>query len=186
VSYDATERFHSYIIATQISGDDDASGDATRIQAEATDEGVRRTDRVLMIRPDGRMTKDLARRRGDWEARIRAARAETVTIVAPGWQQPAGALWPINALTHVRVPAIGVDGDMLITQTDFSLSDQGELTTLRLVRPDAFTPEPVEAVVKPTGGSDWKLTKESARAKERLDLVNASVSALRSAIARRI
>jgi prophage tail gpP-like protein len=186
VSYDATERFRTYVVATQISGDDDASGDATRIQAEATDEGVRRTDRVLMIRPEGRMPKDLARRRGDWEARIRAARAETVTVTVPGWQQPAGTLWPINALTHVRVPAIGVDGDMLITQTDYVLSDQGELTTLRLVRPDAFTPEPVEAKVKPSGrGKDWKLTKDSSRVQERLDL-GVAAAALRDAIQRRL
>jgi prophage tail gpP-like protein len=77
---------------------------------------------------------------------------------------------------------------MLITQTDFSLSDQGELTTLRLVRPDAFTPEPVEAVVKATGrGENWKLTQHSARQQERIRInVTSGVLAIKDAINRRI
>jgi prophage tail gpP-like protein len=36
---------------------------------------------------------------------------------------------------------------MLISQVEHSLGDGGELTSLRLVRPDAFTPEPT-AIVK--------------------------------------
>lgn len=156
VSYDGSERFRRYVIATSTSGTDESSGNATRIQAEAIDEGVRRPDRVLLIRPDkGHSLKD-ARARGDWEARIRAAKAETVTVVVLGWKQPNGALWPVNALTRVRAPnLIGVDGDLLISQVEHSIGDDGQITQLRLVRPDAFTPEPVVAKVKSSGGT-WK------------------------------
>lgn len=154
VEYDGTDRFHRYVVATQTPGTDNASGGATRIRAEARDQDVRRTERVLMIRPDSGITADYARRRGDWEARIRAARAETVSVTVQGWRQPNGALWPVNALAQVRANAIGVDGDMLISQVDYSLSDSGEVTTIRLVRPDAFTPEP-KAVVKKKGGDAW-------------------------------
>lgn len=158
IEYDGTERYRRYVVATQVAGTDNASGDATRITAEATDEGVRRTDRVLMIRPDIGITKDSARRRGDWEARIRAARAETVSISVHGWKQPNGQLWPVNALALVKAPQVGVEGDMLIAQADYTISDGGELTQLRLVRPDAFTPEPAAVVRSASGtGKDfWK------------------------------
>jgi len=157
VEYDGSDRYHRYQIATQAAGTDEAAGDATRILAEATDQGVRRTDRVLLIRPDKGYSVADARRRADWEARIRAARAETVTITVLGWKQPSGAIWPLNTLTRVRAPRlIGVDGDMLISQAEHTISESGKVTQLRLVRPDAFTPEP-KATVKPaTGAGGWK------------------------------
>src|SRR5262245_2031551 len=43
VEYDASERYHRYLVAAQVPATDQASGEATRIQAEATDEGVTRT-----------------------------------------------------------------------------------------------------------------------------------------------
>lgn len=154
VEYDASDRFSRYVVATQTGGTDAASGGATRILASASDAGIRRTDRVLLIRPESGVTADYARKRADWEARVRAAKAESVTIVVVGWLQPGGGLWPVNALCRVATPSIGVDGDMLISQVEFSISDTGgETTQIRLVRPDAFTPEP-KAVVK--GSALWK------------------------------
>jgi prophage tail gpP-like protein len=156
VEYDGTDRFRRYLISSQVPGTDEASGEATRIQAEATDEGVRRPGRVLLIRPDkGYSTAD-ARRRADWEARNRAARAETVTIGVQGWTQPNGQLWPLNALSRVRAPRlIGVDGDMLISQVEYSIGDNGgQITQMHLVRPDAFEPEP-QAVVSGSKEALW-------------------------------
>jgi prophage tail gpP-like protein len=157
VDYDGTSRFCRYIVATQTAGTDEASGGATRIRAEATDEGVRRSERVLLIRPETGITRDYARTRADWEARVRAAKAETVSVTVLGWKQPiSGDLWPVNALTTVRAPSIGVDGELLISQVDYSLDDQGgEIAQLRLVRPDAFDPEP-KAVVRNSSGARWK------------------------------
>ena len=100
-----------------------------------------------------------ARKRGDWEARTRAARAETVTITVQGWRQPnGGPIWPVNAISRVRAPRlIGVSGDLLISQVEHSISEEGKITQIRLVRPDAFTPEPKRAIVKSAGaGGAWK------------------------------
>jgi len=159
VEYDASDRFRRYLISSQIPGTDESSGEATRIQTEATDAGVRRTDRVILIRPDkGYNTAD-SRRRADWEARIRAARAEKVTVDVLGWTQPSGALWPLNARTRVTAPRlIGVDGDLLISQVEHSIGDAGQVTQLSLVRPDAFAPEPTATVKDPTtpSGGAWK------------------------------
>jgi prophage tail gpP-like protein len=155
VEYDSTDRFHHYLISSQIPGTDEASGEATRIQAEAFDEGVARTERVLLIRPDKGYSIPDSRKRADWEARIRAARAEKVTVTVQGWRQPDGKLWPINALARVKASRmVGVDGDMLISQVEHAVGGDGKVTTLNLVRPDAFTPEPT-ATVHQSGGA-WK------------------------------
>jgi prophage tail gpP-like protein len=155
LEYDGTERFRRYVIVSQPAGTDGSSAEALRVRAEAIDEGVRRADRVLLIRAETGYSVADARRRVDWEARIRAARSETATISVRGWTQPSGALWPLNAITRVQAPTLlGVDGDMLISQVEHSLDEGGEVTQLRLVRPDAFAPEP-QAKVRSSGGA-WK------------------------------
>lgn len=157
-SNDGTERFRRYVLSTQVAATDEAAGNATRVRAEAFDEGVRRTERVLLIRPDRGQSVAAARRRADWEARIRAARAGMITITVLGWKQPSGELWPVNATTRVRASRLlGVDGDMVISQADYSIGNGGEMTQLRLVRPDAFTPQPVKATVGSSGlWAEWK------------------------------
>lgn len=154
VEHDSADRYHRYRITTQVAGTDEAAGEATRIQAEATDPAVR-ASRVLLIRPDRGYSLTDARRRADWEARIRAARAATATITVLGWKQSNGVLWPLNALTRVKCPRlIGIDGEALISQVDHTISESGQVTQLRLVRPDAFTPEP-QATVKTTSRGGW-------------------------------
>lgn len=150
------ERFYRYRLTSTPPGTDEVNGEALQVQAEAIDVGVRRRNRVLLIRPDKGMDTATARSRADWEARMRAAKASTVTIAVVGWTQPNGALWTINEITRVRAPRlIGIDGDMLISQVEFSVGDDGKVTQLQLVRPDAFTPEP-QNVAKVGGESGWK------------------------------
>lgn len=153
VEYNAEERYRHYLISTQVPGTDEASGSATNVEAQATDVDVRRASRVLLIRPDkGYSTAD-ARRRADWEARNRAANATKVSITVLGWRQPNQTLWTPNALTRVKAPRlIGVDGDMLISQVEYSYGAGGQLTKMNLVRPDAFTPEPQARV---SGQGAW-------------------------------
>lgn len=151
---DATNRFFRYLLSCQMPGTDEESGEATQIQAEATDSDVRRTNRITLVRPDKGYDTAGARARADWEARIRAARADAVTVTVQGWRQPNGALWPVNALTRVQAPrSIGVDGEMLISQVEYTLDSGGRTAQLKLVRPDAFTPEPT-AQVSGQGGWD--------------------------------
>lgn len=155
VEYNSKERFSSYLISSQPPGSDDAYGESLRVQAQATDADVLRTNRVLVVRPDKGMDAATARRRADWEARIRAAKSATISVTVQGWRMPDGKLWPINAITHVSAPRmIGVEGDMLISQVEYSTGEQGTLTTISLVRPDALTPEPQTAIV--AGEGAWK------------------------------
>lgn len=152
--WDSDDRFSRYIISSQTNGTDYITGKAiTGIHSEASDPGVQRKNRVFYIRPDHGMDAKLAKQRADWEARVRAAKAETVTIIVQGWKQPNGERWPLNKIVTVKAPtSLGVEGDMLIGETQFSVGSGGHETQLHLVRPDAFMPEP-KAEVKTSGGA---------------------------------
>lgn len=150
--FDASSRFRRYVILGQHAGDEKWTGEPlTSIKGEATDSGVRRTTRVLVVRPEGNVTIAQAKMRAQWEATVRAARADAVSVTVQGWTQADGSIWPINALVHVESARIGVSGDLLISQAEYSAGESGTTTRLTLRRPDAFKPEPV---VKPTG--TWK------------------------------
>jgi prophage tail gpP-like protein len=145
MDYDADERFARYEVLSQTAGTDATSGEATRIAASVTDTEVKRTERVHYIRPEKGLTAESALQLATWDMRVRRARALGVTIVVRGWRQDDdGDLWPVNGLAPVHCPAIGVVGDLLISNAEHSLDDTGgEVTQLRLVPPSSFDPEPV-------------------------------------------
>lgn len=147
---DASQVYSQYIALGQRKGTDEDNGaSVARAKGRAEDPGVLRTDRILLLRPEGSVTTEQANKRAQWEATVRAAQAETVSVTVQGWTQANGALWPINARVNVRSPFLGVEGEMLITQATYSLDDRtGTTTHLELKRPDAFTPEPVISKVK--------------------------------------
>jgi prophage tail gpP-like protein len=152
VDYDASSRFRRYVVMGQHQGTDELSGaSAAAVKGEARDPGVRRGARVLLVRAESGVTQEYAKRRAEWDAKVRAARADAVTVTVQGWQQGDGSLWPVNALVPVRSPYLGIDGDLLITQVTYGIGDGGTIAELSLKRRDAFLPEPVV----PTSGS-WK------------------------------
>ncbi len=161
VEYDSTERFHRYVLSSQPPGTDDAYGEATRVQAQISDTSFGR-NRVLLIRPEKGLNTAAARRRIEWEARIRVAKAATATVTVQGWRQPSGSLWPVNAIVPVDSPRLRLRNYMLISQVDFTVGNDGKKTQLRLVRPDAFTPEPQD---NPSVGaaSGWPELKNGAK-----------------------
>lgn len=141
---DCTGRFRSYRVLGQSQGSDTTNGSAAAsVKGSATDSEVRRSERVLLVRPEGAVTAAQAKRRAEWEAIVRAGRAGTASVTVIGWTQGDGKLWPVNSIVRVRAPALEVDSDMLITEASYSLDDGGTKTTLSLKRPDAFIPEPV-------------------------------------------
>lgn len=144
-SIDASHRFRRYLVSGQHPGSEEFFGEAAAaVQAEARDENVRRSARVLMVRAEGNATPEYAQQRANWEAAVRAARAGTVRIEVQGWTQGDGSLWPVNARVQLRSPFLGIDGEMLITEATYRLSEaSGTQTELTLMRPDAFLPEPV-------------------------------------------
>lgn len=152
ITYNAAERFASYVVLGQRPGDNNTKASGLRVRGQATDADVRRPDRVHVIRPQRAVTRADARRLADWTARNRAATAEEVSVVVQGWEQRQGGVWPLNALTATRIESLGIDGDLLIAGAAHTLSNSGEITTLTLVRPDAYEPSPSAVVAS----AEWK------------------------------
>lgn len=142
ISPDASNRYSRYVVLSQVAGTDTASGGATRIRAEATDEGVRRADRVLVIQPESGQSIAYARQLATWEAQMRQAASYAIECTVKGWRQSDGELWPLNALIHIKSNTLRVDTEMLISQVVHTVGHEGEISGLSLVRPDAFTPAP--------------------------------------------
>jgi prophage tail gpP-like protein len=152
--YDSSNRFATYLVLGQQAGWENLNGEsASSVKASATDQNVRRTARTLVVRPDGNTTVEHAKKRAQWEATVRAARADSISVTVQGWTQGDGSLWPINALVTMRSPLLGIDGQLLITQATYSIDDGGTTTQLTLRRPDAYTPEPV---VTTDATNQWK------------------------------
>lgn len=163
-AFDHEQRFHRYVVAGQHAGDDDFYGAAASgVEASAYDNSVRRA-RILVVRPEGIVTTEGAKKRAEWEASVRAARAGAVDVTVQGWTQGDGSLWPFNALVRLRSPLLGIDGDMLICQVTYELDDQGGTRTrLSLKRPNAYQPEPVpekDAEAAGVGADPWGVADE--------------------------
>jgi prophage tail gpP-like protein len=92
-----------------------------------------------------------ARKRAQWEATVRAARAVSVSVTVQGWRQADGTLWPVNGLVQVDLPWLRISGEMLITELTYSLDESGTQTQMTLRRADAYTPEPE----KPAEEDPW-------------------------------
>lgn len=143
--FSATGKYRVYKVTGQKAGTDEDFGlEASSVLGDAVDSSVRRGARVLLVRAESTVTRAQARTRAQWEAAVRAARADQVQVTVSGWTQGNGEPWPVNALVRVKSDRLGVDGHMLITGTTFSLdSSSGTTTQMELRRPDAFTPQPV-------------------------------------------
>ena len=141
--FDASGKFRTYKVTTQQPGTDELYGStASSVIATAQDLTVRRAARELLVRGEAAMPQQLAEKRARWEAKVRAARAATVSVTVAGWTQADGKLWPVNALVPLDCKSLGIKARLLITQVAYSLDERGKTTQLSLKRPDAFLPEP--------------------------------------------
>ena len=152
----ADSRFREYLVLGQHHGRDEQHGAAAaHVKGTASDTGVKRTWRKLLVRPEHSVNQAQANTRAQWEATTRAARSAVVTVTVQGWTQGNGQPWPINTKVDVDLPKLRVQGEMLITSTVFSLNDtEGTTATLTLKGADGFKPQPV--ISKATGDGIWK------------------------------
>ncbi len=158
--YSIAGRFGEYRVLGQMKGNNDVHGPVTWVRASAYDKGVR-AERLLVVRSEGGMSKQAAEDRVQWEATVRATRANQLSGVrVRGWTQGDGTLWPLNALVHVKAPKLRADGWYLISQVTFVLDGGGSYTEFELKEPGAFTPEPI---IK-KGDKHWLLLKNGVKA----------------------
>jgi len=113
--FNSPGRFATYVVRGQHSGADDFFGEqSAKVKATATDSNVTRSNRKLLLRPEGNVTVEHAKKRAEWEATTRAARANAVNVTVQGWHVAEGQLWPVNALVKVEAPSLRVSGELLI------------------------------------------------------------------------
>jgi prophage tail gpP-like protein len=147
-SLDFSNVFSEYIAKGQRSGNDEVFGAAaTEVSASVTDARVGRR-RVKVIKESGQLTPAIARDRVVWERANAVAKALAVEYTIQGWRQSSGQLWRHNMIVRVVDPLIGFDRDMLISEINYELSDQGTTAKISVAPPEAFLPEPNDAYEK--------------------------------------
>lgn len=142
-SHDARDRFSKYLLKGQSAGDDEVNGEAAAApSATVTDPAITRHRPLLVVAEDQATLASLAARAG-WEASVRAARGEMVDLTVQGWRDPLGEIWRADLIVPVSAPWVDVEGDMLIADVTFGLSEGlGSTTTLTCAPPAAYRPEP--------------------------------------------
>lgn len=137
------DRFSDYYVFGQQPGGDTISPTAaSKPQGFARDLGVKRA-RPLIVIAEGAVSEDIAKKRAEWEASVRSARSSSVICQVKGWADADDNLWEENSIVRCKMPDHGIDGDMLIKEVNYSLSeDQGRRTKLTLIRPDAYKLQP--------------------------------------------
>lgn len=112
--------------------------------ASVEDKNVSR-HRPHIFQPSGRMDERQIQQRVEWEATIRAARSQSITVRVAGWRQGMneGELWDVNQLVEVKIPQRGIESTMLIKSLTLSHDgSQGTTTSLQLVHPDSYARQP--------------------------------------------
>jgi prophage tail gpP-like protein len=159
-SHDVSERFSEYRIKGQARGDDDANGRAVaHAKGSASDPGVTRM-RPLLVVADGNIDSAAAKRRAEWEASVRAARAQSIVVTRAGWRESgdgrSGALWAKARRVRIDAEAVFVQGEMLVANVAFMIANEtGRTVALTCANPKAYAPEPVpeEAKASRIGGA---------------------------------
>ncbi|AZQ10168.1 phage baseplate assembly protein [Shewanella khirikhana] len=125
------------------------------IKADVTDTEIGRY-RPLIIVNEEITTAEGAAKRGQWERQRSIGKSNTVEYTVTGWRIPqTGNLWDINTLVPVSDEIMGIEEDMLIASLMFSEGDDGRLTVISVVRPDAMDiPAQVVSNTK-LGGGQW-------------------------------
>lgn len=145
-SFDYTNRFSEYKVFGQSSGSSDWGGNIN-IQAKAEDPNVNRF-RPLIIQAEGKMNRSRAQQRSNWEANVRAARSQMVTLTVQDFVQGNGDLWDINQLVSVFAPVLYINPatELLITSTEYIINASGSFTRISLKRADAYQAIPPKKV----------------------------------------
>jgi len=142
-SHDVTGRFSSYIVKGQSAGDDELNGKpAAAAKGDASDPAVKR-HRPLVIVAEDQVDGAAAKRRAEWEATVRAARAQEAQVIVLGWRRGDGALWEPGQRVELDAPAALMTAELLVAGVGFRLGESGRSAELRLVRPEAYSQLPV-------------------------------------------
>lgn len=134
---DSKDRFSTYIVEGQSDGSNNTKHS---FRGTGYDPAVKRL-RTTIIMAETKADQAYANRRAMWEARVKAANAQTVECTVQGWHTNSNELWAVNRLVRVVSSTLRIDDDLLITDITFNKSDSGTTTDLVLKRKDVYLTE---------------------------------------------
>lgn len=148
-THDVSQRFSTYIVKGQASGDDHANGKTVaQPTGRATDPAVKRYRPLIVVAEEQSTTANSAVR-ARWEASTRAGRGQSAVIVVPGWRDDAGRLFAAGSTVSVTSARLFIDGMMLVQAVTFVLDERGTVAELVVTPPSAWSqlaiPEKAEA-----------------------------------------
>lgn len=140
-NFSQKDRFSSYKIKAQNGFDENGTGGFQTI-GRATDPNIPRY-RPLVISAENAMTNSEAKKRAEYEAITRAARAVKVSVTVPGFRQRDNSFWKENQIIKTNAPSIGVvNEELLISDITYACDENGSTTAFGLKRKDAFIAVP--------------------------------------------
>ena len=150
VVYGMDQRFQLYIAYKWSS---DAFSDNTTVEqgGKAPDPGVPRFRLRLILSEQFFKGQSIAQARAQWEANRRAARGSAITVTCDNWRDSAGALWALNHLAPVDMPALKCRQDSWVIGSIVFIRDElGQHAQVTLMAPGAFMPEPIGDITRPS------------------------------------
>jgi prophage tail gpP-like protein len=146
------DRFSSYTMKTQASGDDDFNGASSaqiKRTIEDTQVGLHRPTILMAENEDsGRELKE----RVTWERNTRAGKARRLTYRVQGWRDNADKLWAPNVIAKVKDDRYDIDEELLVVSVALERSlGIGTTAVLELTSKKAFDIYDAPAP-KPSGG----------------------------------
>lgn len=142
------ERFSYYLTKGQDQGNDHVPAKVfTSPKGAAVDSDVNRY-RPLLVVAEGKSTIKTCQDRAAWEKANRKGKGLSADIAVVGWRNKNGQIWEVNSLAKVNSVSLKINEQMLISEVNFSLDQEGgTITNLKLVRPETYKliPEPEQA-----------------------------------------
>lgn len=149
---DFKDRFSQYICKGQHAGtdadfeeeDDDASTEAATSESADTADAAITRKRVIIFKQSGQSDEGTCRDKVNYERDSRATKSLMASYKVQGWRQINGALWEPNKMVRVLDPIIGFDRQMLISEVQYELSEEGTFTTLTVGPREGFISSPAK------------------------------------------
>jgi prophage tail gpP-like protein len=144
-THDVSERFSKYVVKGQAAGDNHAHGKTVAgPKAQASDPAVGRYRPLIVIAEDQVNAASLAVR-AQFEASVRAARAQSAQVTLQDWRQPGGKLWAAMELVTLVAPSGWIDHAMMAVSVIYRVDGKGKRVEIKYGRPEAQVPVPKDA-----------------------------------------
>ncbi len=155
--YDYTESYSNYFVAGNTITTGDGWGDKKKINVigEGQDTTIGRY-RPFYTKDSDRVTKNDVRKKAAWMAQVRYGNASNLDVNLSSYFQENGDRWKPNLLVPVKIPSADIDTELLITQVEYTHTQNKQNCKLTLKDPIVYKKEP-KATVKKKKNSGWSL-----------------------------